>query len=591
MEDFDHDATYSPEDNKLRLYPAYRLDKEDYNLLRSKGFKWAPKQELFVAPMWTPYREDILLEMCGEIGDEDTSLVDRAGDRADRFQDYSHKRAEDANTAKEGVDAITKYIPFGQPILVGHHSERRARKDAERIENGMRKAVKMWETSEYWKYRAAGALRHAKHKEIPAVRARRIKKIEAEKRKQEKIVKESKSFLNFWLHPSILTRGKALYVTNFSYSSFCFTLDEYPREPPISQYEGDMGLWGALDHGIITAKQARNLHVPRLEETISNCDRWINHCNNRLEYEKAMLGEQGESDLLKPKPRPKQLPLLNYRIPDGIEIENSYHKNEFIHYTQADMTKAEYKDIYRDYKGTEIIENSHRIRTTMQNHSFVCIFLTDSKVHKKPEPVEPEPRKAPAIVRTQSTYTPPERTEFDDMKDTLKVGVKVVSAPQLFPTPKELAEKMADICDVSEGESVLEPSAGTGILLGSVGCKWHGTGGRAVAVEVNQELCTILKREFPLTEVLNKDFLTCNGDLLKFDKIIMNPPFEKGQDIKHIEHALTFLKPGGRLVALCADGPRQRERLMPLGEWESLPQGSFKASGTMVSVAMLTIDN
>ena len=81
MEDFDHDATYSPEDNKLRLYPAYRLDKEDYNLLRSKGFKWAPKQELFVAPMWTPYREDILLEMCGEIGDEDTSLVDRAGDR------------------------------------------------------------------------------------------------------------------------------------------------------------------------------------------------------------------------------------------------------------------------------------------------------------------------------------------------------------------------------------------------------------------------------------------------------------------------------------------------------------------------------
>lgn len=59
-------------------------------------------------------------------------------------------------------------------------SERRARKDAERIENGMRKAVRMWETADYWKSRAAGAIRHAKYKERPDVRARRIKTIEFE---------------------------------------------------------------------------------------------------------------------------------------------------------------------------------------------------------------------------------------------------------------------------------------------------------------------------------------------------------------------------------------------------------------------------
>ncbi len=29
-------------------------------------------------------------------------------------------------------------IPPGQPILVGHHSERRTRRDAQRIENGMK---------------------------------------------------------------------------------------------------------------------------------------------------------------------------------------------------------------------------------------------------------------------------------------------------------------------------------------------------------------------------------------------------------------------------------------------------------------------
>ena len=41
-------------------------------------------------------------------------------------------------------------------VLVGHHSERHARRDQERIENGMRRAVRLWETSEYWSRRAAG---------------------------------------------------------------------------------------------------------------------------------------------------------------------------------------------------------------------------------------------------------------------------------------------------------------------------------------------------------------------------------------------------------------------------------------------------
>ena len=77
-------ATYSPEDNKLRLYSLSRLSRELYERMKAAGFRWAPKQELFVTPMWTPDREDLLIELCGEIGDEDTSLVDRAEQRAVR---------------------------------------------------------------------------------------------------------------------------------------------------------------------------------------------------------------------------------------------------------------------------------------------------------------------------------------------------------------------------------------------------------------------------------------------------------------------------------------------------------------------------
>lgn len=68
-------ATYSPEDNKLRLYSTTRLDRETYARVKAVGFIWAPKQDLFVAPMWTPIREDLLIELVGEIDDEDRSLV------------------------------------------------------------------------------------------------------------------------------------------------------------------------------------------------------------------------------------------------------------------------------------------------------------------------------------------------------------------------------------------------------------------------------------------------------------------------------------------------------------------------------------
>ena len=129
-------ATYSPEDNKLRLYASSRLDTETYERVKAAGFKWAPKQDLFVAPMWTPSREDLCIELAGEIGDEDTTLVERAEVKADRLEDLSTRRAQDGDRAQSGVHAIADGIPFGQPILVGHHSERHARKDAEKIEKG-----------------------------------------------------------------------------------------------------------------------------------------------------------------------------------------------------------------------------------------------------------------------------------------------------------------------------------------------------------------------------------------------------------------------------------------------------------------------
>jgi len=614
-------ATYDPGDNKLRLYSEERLDAELYARVKAAGFKYAPAQKLFVAPMWTPSREDLLIELCGEIGDEDTSLVDRAEERAERFGEYSDHRAEDAHRAKEAVSAITDRIPFGQPILVGHHSERRARKDAEKIENGMRKAVKMWETSKYWEQRAAGAIHHAKYKEIPAVRARRIKGLEADLRKHEKETKSADLFLKLWRSiqdDSILKakegapeeaqtpKARALFVAGREhYNSRKFTLAEYPRELPISQYEGERSRYDALKDGIITAEQAQQLAISSYTRGNAHRARWIRHITNRLTYEKAMLEEAGASELIAKKPRQKQLPLCNYRAPEGVQVPSRNYgcKGKLETYQQIEMTKAEYMALYEGRRGTREVENSHRIRITYKSegnsYNYYYVFLTDQKETAKPEPIAQEPRKGPIeelmekIEAARAAYVPPERTEFDDIKDSLKAGIKTVCAPQLFPTPREIAKQMNDLLEVEPGQDILEPSAGTGNLVGVLGCSWKShnpEAGSMTAVEINQALADRLSIEQPLTKVICDDFLNCNGNLGKFDRIIMNPPFENGSDIKHIQHAMKFLRPGGRLVALCANGPRQRAAFMDIAEhWENLPAGSFKTQGTGVNVALMVL--
>jgi phospholipid N-methyltransferase len=177
------------------------------------------------------------------------------------------------------------------------------------------------------------------------------------------------------------------------------------------------------------------------------------------------------------------------------------------------------------------------------------------------------------------------------MRQTLAAGVTVVSAPQLFPTPPELAEQMAELAEIAPGMSVLEPSAGTGALLKAVR---EATGEQAIctAVELNGQLSRHLQTLAAGATIIRADFMDLHARTLgRFDRILMNPPFVDAQDIQHIEHAITFLKPGGRIVAICANGPRQIERLGALaekmgGSFEALPVGSFLTSGTNVRAAL-----
>jgi 16S rRNA G1207 methylase RsmC len=83
-----------------------------------------------------------------------------------------------------------------------------------------------------------------------------------------------------------------------------------------------------------------------------------------------------------------------------------------------------------------------------------------------------------------------------------------------------------------------------------------------------------------------------------YDRVCMNPPFERQQDIDHVMHAWKFLKPNGRLVAIMASSVAFRENkktvefrefLAANGHLEHNPEGAFKESGTMVNTVTVVL--
>lgn len=178
-------ATYNIQDDKIRIYPAARLDEETYQRVKTAGYLWAPGQQCFYNT-WTPLREDIAMELAGEIDDDSLSAEERAADRAERYEQHAQNAQERGDNAGELAHKLADVIPFGQPVLVGHYSESRDRAYRGRIVSLTDTACKEWDRAAYWKRRAATAAEMAEYKERADVVYRRIANMETERRKCEK---------------------------------------------------------------------------------------------------------------------------------------------------------------------------------------------------------------------------------------------------------------------------------------------------------------------------------------------------------------------------------------------------------------------
>lgn len=300
-------ATYSPEDNKLRLYPSSRLPRELYERVREAGFIWAGKQELFVAPSWTPQREDFLLELCEEIEAEDYSPEERAADRAERFAGYREKRMGEATGHADRFE--------NGPGVFGHQNQARAERQAARHDRIRGKVCSQWAKAEYWQTRTTAVISHALYKSSAPVRRSRILRLEAEQRKHEKTLEEYSAMFKLWQGVSSMA-GADEPIPYESGSGFCglasnatpaaraaYTLANMAQcygkyNHPRTGREGSLYSLMSDMESPITPREAAFLWLEgRIDpnDPDSNGARWKAHYENRLTYERTMLAEEGGS--------------------------------------------------------------------------------------------------------------------------------------------------------------------------------------------------------------------------------------------------------------------------------------------------------
>jgi predicted RNA methylase len=182
-------------------------------------------------------------------------------------------------------------------------------------------------------------------------------------------------------------------------------------------------------------------------------------------------------------------------------------------------------------------------------------------------------------------------------------------AMQQFSTPLPLAFVAAQAASIQPGDTVLEPSAGTGMLA----IHAELAGARLALNELGESRADLLDLLFAPSTVTRHDAASIDdrlGSDVRPSVILMNPPFSavakvertmRDAALRHIASALARLQDGGRLVAIvganCSpDAPAWRDafvRLQAKGTilFSAAIAGKVYAKhGTTTSTRLLVID-
>lgn len=119
---------------------------------------------------------------------------------------------------------------------------------------------------------------------------------------------------------------------------------------------------------------------------------------------------------------------------------------------------------------------------------------------------------------------------------------------QFFSTPANLGNTLVRLAKLFNGAKVLEPSAGDGALIEEILTRDYDID--LHAIELMPQNSIKLKEKWPALKLkATFDFLAYSLDK-KFDRIIANPPFTKGQDIVHLKKMYEHLNEKGIVACI-----------------------------------------
>lgn len=165
---------------------------------------------------------------------------------------------------------------------------------------------------------------------------------------------------------------------------------------------------------------------------------------------------------------------------------------------------------------------------------------------------------------------------------------------QFFATPAAVAGTLIGLAELEPEFAALEPSAGRG----GIAARLASHVAAVDCIELQEKYAADIRAAGYARRITVADFLAVTPEPV-YPRVVMNPPFTGGQDIRHVEHALRFLAPGGLLVSVMMASvlwrdDRQQAAFRELvkragGGIDKLPEGSFKESGTEISTVAAVI--
>ena len=149
-------------------------------------------------------------------------------DKADRLLNRAQRKAKEADAAFNRSRSLVEHIPFGQPILVGHHSERKHRAALDKSWSAMGRSVALNEHAEKLERRAASVGTAGIASDDPNALQALQNKLDSAKKAQEKMKKANQ----------LIRAGKAdqLSTLGFSESDIKTLLTPAYGQPGFASY-------------------------------------------------------------------------------------------------------------------------------------------------------------------------------------------------------------------------------------------------------------------------------------------------------------------------------------------------------------------